>query len=161
MRKPWSIALLVLPVMIAAGSTSVAPPNSFGISADELRVRAAVLDYVEGIYERDADRMARSLHPDVRRHTRAAQEGHSAATTLAHDGLIALADSRLCNASMPRRGPKRIMVFELHDNVAAAKLTAAWGVDLLHLAKEEDGKWRIVGIVGTAPRQLKTHADEA
>jgi hypothetical protein len=158
MRKPWSIALLVLPVMIAVGSTT--PPDSFGISADELRVRAAVLDYVEAIYERDTDRMARSLHPDVRRHTRAAQEGRAAATTLAHDDLIALADARLCNASLPRRGPKRISVYELRDNVAAAKLTAAWGVDLLHLAKE-DGKWRIVGIVGTAPRQLKTHADEA
>lgn len=151
MRKPWSVALLVLPVMIALGSTPMAPPETFGISADELRVRAAVLDYVEGIYERDAGRMARSLHPDVRRHTRAAQEGQAATTTLAHDDLIALADSRLCNASMPRSGPRRIMVFELRDNVAAAKLTAAWGVDLLHLAKE-DGKWRIVGIVGTAPR---------
>lgn len=159
MRKPWSIAQLVLVVVVAGAATPVVPPGTFGITTDELRVRAAVLDYVEGIYKRDAERMARSLHPDVRRHVRAIQEGVSSSTTLEHDDLLALAEGELCNASLPRRGPKRISVYELRDNVAAARLTAAWGVDLLHLAKE-DGRWRIVGIVGTAPRSLMPGADD-
>jgi hypothetical protein len=90
---------------------------------------------------------------------RAIQEGVSSSTTLEHDDLLALAEGDLCNASLPRRGPKRISVYELRDNVAAARLTAAWGVDLLHLAKE-DGRWRIVGIVGTAPRSLMPGADD-
>ena len=60
----WIVPLLVL--LVSAGA-SRHPSSQFGISTEELRIRATVMDYVEGIYDRDADRMARSLHPDVRR----------------------------------------------------------------------------------------------
>lgn len=154
MRKFWIVPLLVL--LVSAGA-SRHPSSQFGISTEELRIRATVMDYVEGIYDRDADRMARSLHPDVRRHVQVADE--NATSTLDRQELIALAGS-LCDVQMPRRGPKRVLLYELRDNVAAVKLTAAWGVDLLHLSKE-DGRWRIVGIVGTAPRSLMPTGDAA
>lgn len=155
MRKLSIIPLLVLLVSVAAGSTL--PPAQFGISTEELRIRATVMDYVEGIYDRDAERMARALHPDVRRHVQVANEDE--ASTLDRHELIALA-GEACDLGLPRRGPKRVLVYELRANVAAVRLTAAWGVDMLHLAKE-DGRWRIVGIVGTAPRSLMPTGDAA
>lgn len=147
MKKFWSLPLLALLALVTGAS--VPPPAQFGISTDELRIRAAVMDYVEGIYERDTARLARSLHPDVRRHVQVAREEDADGSTLDHEGLLELASAGEC---MPRRGPKRVQIYELRNNVAAAKLTTAWGVDLLHLAKE-DGRWKIVGIVGTATRE--------
>ena len=155
MRKFWIVTMLT--ALVAVSGASSYPPSQFGISTEELRIRATVMDYVEGIYDRDAGRMERALHPDVRRHVQVADE--DGASTLNHDALVALADAS-CDVRMPRRGPKRVLVYELRDNVAAVKLTAAWGVDLLHLAKE-DGRWRIVGIVGTAPRSLMPTGDAA
>ncbi len=156
MRKWGIIPLLVLLVGILGGGTL--PPSTFGISADEIRVRAAVMDYVEGIYERDAERLAQALHPEAKRHAQATRDGEGAGNTLDRDDLIGLAAARICDARLPRKGPKRVLIYELRDNVAAVKLTAAWGVDLLHLAKEE-GRWRIIGIVGTAPRSLLPETD--
>lgn len=156
MRKLSIIPLLALIVAVAAAGS---PPGQFGVSTDEIRIRATVMDYVEGIYERDADRMSRALHPDAQRHIQVAME-NDLGSTQTREQLVALADSQRCEVDLPRKGPKRVLVYEMRDNVAAARLTAAWGVDLLHLAKE-DGRWRIVGIVGTAPRSLLPQGDAA
>lgn len=145
MRKWFLLAFTAAAGLTAGGAQT---PNSLGITADELRVRAAVLDYAEGIYEREASRLARSLHPDVRRHIQTAREGRGGPGTLDYDDLLTLA-SRSCNARVPRSGPKRIVLYALRDNVAKARLTAAWGEDVIHLTKEH-GRWRIVGIVGSA-----------
>ena len=140
----------VLPLVLFAGVTAsgAQTPGAFSLSADELRVRATVLDYAEGIYAREAGRLSRSLHPDVRRHIQVAREGSPTAATLDYDDLVTLA-SRDCDRSIPRRGPKRVVLYRLSNNVASARLTAAWGVDIIHLTKE-DGRWRIVDIVGSA-----------
>lgn len=157
MKRLWIPSALAFVVLVASAMT---PPGQFGVTPDEMRVRATVLDYVEGIYDRDAERVGRALHPDMRRHVQATRPGEGGADVLDREELVSLAAGRRCDARMPRSGPRRVMVFELHDNVAAVRLTAAWGVDLLHLAKE-DGRWRIVGIVGTAPGSLPPTGDTA
>lgn len=42
--------------------------------------------------------------------------------------------------------PKDIIVFEVNDKSASAKLTAVWGIDFFHLAKV-DGKWKIMNVL--------------
>ncbi len=43
-------------------------------------------------------------------------------------------------------GPEKVEVFDVLDQTAAAKLTALWGVDYLHLAKFE-GEWKILQVL--------------
>jgi len=157
MRKFWISSSLALLVVVAS---AMVPPDQFGVTPDEMRIRATVLDYVEGIYDRDAERLERALHPDGRRHVQATRPGEGGAEMLDRAELVSIAEGRRCDARMPRKGPRRVMVYELRENVAAVRLTAAWGVDLLHLAKE-DGRWQIVGIVGTAPGSLVPNGDTA
>ena len=127
MKRYLGVPLVAM--VLTAGAISHRTAQ-FGISTEELRIRATVLDYVEGIYERDASRLARALHQDARRLVRVADE---ATSTLGRPELIALADGS-CDEKMPREGPKRVLVYELRENVASVRLTAAWGVDLVHLA---------------------------
>jgi hypothetical protein len=157
MRKFSIAATLVLLLGVTAG---MSPPGQFGVTPDEMRIRAAVLDYAAGIYDRDAERMERALHPDVRRHVQATRPSEGAAELIGRDELVSLADGRRCDARMPRKGPRRVLVYELRDNVAAVRLTAAWGVDLLHLAKA-DGEWRIIGIVGSVASSSDPNGDTA
>lgn len=153
MKRFLAVPLVAAVLTVGAISHRTA---QFGISTEELRIRATVLDYVEGIYERDTDRVARALHPDVRRLVRASR---GETNTLDRHELIALADGS-CTRRLPREGPRRVLVYELREDVAAVRLTTAWGVDLVHLAKA-NGRWQIVGIVGTVPGSLAPAGDAA
>lgn len=43
-----------------------------------------------------------------------------------------------------------IQILDVADKTAAAKLTALWGVDYIHLAKQ-DGEWRMVQVLWQSP----------
>ena len=45
---------------------------------------------------------------------------------------------------------KEIVVYDVVDQTASAKLTAMWGIDYMHLAKF-DGKWMITDILWQTP----------
>ena len=47
---------------------------------------------------------------------------------------------------MPKDAPKEVVIFDMTDQIATAKLTAWWGIDYMHLAKY-DGKWKIVNVL--------------
>lgn len=42
--------------------------------------------------------------------------------------------------------PRVIEIYDVNDKTASAKLTAVWGIDLMHLSKVE-GKWKIMNIM--------------
>lgn len=48
------------------------------------------------------------------------------------------------------RQPKEVVVFDVRNQTASAKVTAMWGVDYMHLAKHE-GRWKILNIVWQEP----------
>jgi hypothetical protein len=45
---------------------------------------------------------------------------------------------------------KKIEIYEVSDRTAAAKLTAHWGIDYMHLAKY-DGRWMIINVLWQSP----------
>jgi hypothetical protein len=60
--------------------------------------------------------------------------------------LVELSKKYYAKAKPPQNAPKEIVVFDVLDKTASAKLTATWGVDYMHLAKYE-GKWMIVNVL--------------
>ena len=51
---------------------------------------------------------------------------------------------------VPTDAPKVVEVVDVLDRTATAKLTAAWGIDYLHLARY-DGVWKIVNVLWQSP----------
>jgi len=114
---------------------------------DEAGVRAAILDYVEGVYEADPDRIARSVHRDLRKHGFAFHNGGWHEIPMTYDQLHKLAANWNKDGSRADEdAPKEITIFEVKDKTATAKLVAAWGQDYFHLAKY-DGKWMITNVI--------------
>jgi hypothetical protein len=64
--------------------------------------------------------------------------------------LIDLTKSYNKNGQVPEDAPKEVVVFDIADQTASAKVTAIWGIDYLHLAKYE-GKWKIINILWQTP----------
>lgn len=134
---------------------------SFSVNAqtaeDKEAVRRAALDYVEAIYDVDPAKAERSVHPDL------AKRGFSlrneatayAPLTMTFAQLVELAKNYNKTGRVPKDAPKEVVVFEVLDQTASAKVTASWGIDYLHLAKY-DGKWKIINILWQSlPKQSK------
>jgi len=136
-------ALVLLPASVAAQA---------GADAEREAVRQAVLDYVEGIYEVNPARIERSVHPDLAKRGFAARKGESAYSpnAMTYQQLVELAGTYNKNGRVPKDAPKEVVVFDVSDQTASAKLTAVWGIDYIHLAKY-DGKWKFVNVLWQTP----------
>ncbi|MBA2259262.1 MAG: nuclear transport factor 2 family protein [Acidobacteria bacterium] len=112
-------------------------------------VKSAVLDYVEAIYQAQPDRIQRSVHIDLAKRGYYRKSGEQTFTSepMTYQQLFDLAGRWNKDGKRPiATYPKDVVVYDVLNQTAAAKLTAMWGVDYMHLAKY-DGKWKIVNIL--------------
>jgi len=115
--------------------------------ADSAGIRQAALDYIEGYYEGNAERMARAVHPELAKRIVNVDErgryrlGQMSAMTLV-EGTRAGGGKDTPQAE--RR--KDVKILDIYQNVASAKIDASYWVDYLHLAKW-NGRWVIVNVL--------------
>jgi hypothetical protein len=119
---------------------------------DRAAVRQAALDYVEALYEADTVRVVRSVHPALTKYGYYRADGTYRGGAMTYDELKQLAarwnrDHRRVD---PATAVKEIIVFDVLDKTASAKVVAHWGVDYMHLAKV-DGRWMIRNILWQSP----------
>ncbi|MCA1560634.1 MAG: nuclear transport factor 2 family protein [Acidobacteria bacterium] len=120
-------------------------------------VKAAVLDYVEAIYQAQPDRIQRSVHADLAKRGYYRKRGEQAFTSepMTYQQLFDLAGRWNKDGKRPvATYPKDVVVYDVLNQTATAKLTAMWGVDYMHLAKY-DGTWKIVNILWQEPPASK------
>jgi len=118
---------------------------------DREAVKQAVLDYVEALYEADSARIERSVHRDLfKLGFERDKDGTYKPYRMTYQELYDLAGRWNKSGRIPKNSNKEIVVFDVADQTASAKLTARWGIDYLHLAKF-DGKWMITDILYQTP----------
>ena len=129
----------------ATNSTVAQPPD------DREAVKQAVLDYVEALYEADSARIERSIHRDLfKLGFERDKDGTYKPYRMTYQELYDLAGRWNKTGRIPKNSKKEIVVYDVADQTASAKLTARWGIDYLHLAKF-DGKWMITDILWQTP----------
>jgi hypothetical protein len=116
-------------------------------TTDREAVRLAALDYVEGIYNVQPERIERSVHTALVK--RGFYKKDAAAPyvemPMTYEQLVKLAGS--WNKEGKRdTSIKEVAVLDVLDQTAAAKVTASWGIDYMLLGKY-DGRWKIVEIL--------------
>ncbi|HZG54380.1 MAG TPA: nuclear transport factor 2 family protein [Pyrinomonadaceae bacterium] len=123
-----------------------------GTDAEREAVRQAVLDYVEGIYEVNPARIERSVHPELAKRGFFIKKGETAYSSdvMTFQQLVEVAKTFNKNGRVPKDAVKEVVVFDVSDQTASAKLTAVWGIDYIHLAKY-DGKWKFVNVLWQTP----------
>ncbi|WP_394973978.1 nuclear transport factor 2 family protein [uncultured Croceitalea sp.] len=137
--------ILILPFLLAM--TSITAQNS---ESEISSVKAACLDYINTFYKADTTLAYRSVHKSVRKtgfYFKDDDKIYSEQLEMPFDKLVSLA--KRWNASgnqTDENSPKEVVIFEVSDKTASAKVTAVWGIDYLSLMKE-DGKWMIVNVL--------------
>jgi hypothetical protein len=121
-------------------------------AADKEAVRQAAQDYIDALYQAKPELIARSFHPSLRKVGFSKKQGQAtySESPMTYDQLFALAGTWNKDGKRPiANAPKEVVVYEVLDQTAAAKITALWGIDYLHLAKY-DGTWKIVNVLWQA-----------
>jgi hypothetical protein len=143
----WKIVNKVFNVEPKAKPTTAATQQP----DDREAVKQAVLDYVEALYEADSSRIERSVHRDLfKLGFERDKDGTYKPYRMTYQELYDLAGRWNKSGRIPRNSKKDIVVYDVTDQTASAKLTAMWGIDYLHLAKF-DGKWMITDILWQTP----------
>ena len=132
---------------LAAFAILVAPVHA-QTSADSTAIRQAALDYIEGWYTGDAERMERAVHPELAKRLvfTDADSGLSflnqqSAMTLVHNTAEGF------GKEVPQaRRLKEVTILDIYENAASVRITASDWVDYLHLAKW-NGEWKIVNVL--------------
>jgi hypothetical protein len=147
MRSLMFISALAVTVALSA----VTVTTRTQAAQDRAAVQRAGLDYVEGVYNVQPERIERSVHPTlVKRgfHKKDASAPY-VETAMTYDQLVNLA--RTWNKEGKRdTSIKKVEVLDLLDKTAVVKVTASWGVDHMLLGKYDD-TWKISLIQWQSP----------
>jgi hypothetical protein len=123
--------------------------------ADAAAIKQTALDYIEGWYEGNAERMERALHPELaKRIVRTSPEGYSRLDQMSAMSLV-LGTRRGGGKNTPaEKQQKDVTILDVYENAASVKVVASDWIDYLHMAKF-NGRWVIVNVLWELKPQKK------
>lgn len=135
---------LAMLLLSAAGAGGVQAQTS----ADTAAIRAAALDYAEGWYEGNPDRMGRALHPELVKRIVVSDTatGRSVLQNMGASALVNGTRHGYGKETPKERRQKEVSVLDIFGHAASAKVVMADWVDYMQLAKV-DGRWVIVNVL--------------
>ena len=135
-------AALVFTLLLAAA------PLAAQSAADSSAIRATALDYIDGWWSGDQDRMAAALHPELVKRIRGA-DSTGTREWIDQQGAsrLVLGTGRGGGRETPvakRRSDVRIL--DIFQNTASVRVDAGAWVDYLHLVRWK-GRWVILNVL--------------
>jgi Putative lumazine-binding len=122
--------------------------NANAQSADDAAaIKQTALDYIEGWYEGNAERMERALHPELaKRIVRSNPQGNSRLDQMSAMSLVQ-GTRRGGGKSTPKeKQQKDVTILDVFESAASVKIVASEWVDYLHMGKF-NGHWVIVNVL--------------
>lgn len=116
-------------------------------ATDEAGIKQAALDYIEGWYEGNPERMERALHPDLaKRIVRVDDKGNGRVDNMGAMFLVQMTRTGYGKHTPPDKQQKDVTILDIYGNAAVAKIVASDWIDYLQLGKV-NGRWVIVNVL--------------
>lgn len=123
--------------------------------AEKAAIKTTALDYIEGWYEGNAERMEKSLHPELaKRIVRTNAEGRSRLDQMGAMTLVQFTRSGGGKSTPKEKQEKDVTILDVFGNTASVKVVATDWIDYLHVAKF-NGRWVIVNVLWEMKPQRK------
>lgn len=144
---------LSLPTLILCAAVTAAAQAQ--TAADSAAIKATALDYAEGWYEGNGDRMARALHPELVKRivVRDTTTGKSMVQGMGASVLVNSTRHGYGKETPKERQQKEVTILDIFGNAASAKAVMSDWVDYMQLGKV-DGRWVIVNVLWERKPQL-------
>ena len=114
-------------------------------------IKETVLNYIEGFYQADAERMDKALHPELaKRVIRRDQEGNCFINPMVKTQLVFYTKHNKNQNELNKEEEFKaeITIFDIYENIASVKATTnkfAF-IDYIHLGKF-NGEWKIINVL--------------
>src|SRR5262244_2833796 len=151
MRRLFQSLLFGLALLLLAAGTTRAQT-----AADREAIKQTALDYIEGYYEGNAERMERALHPDLAKRIVYTDQksGRSRLDQMSAMSLVQGTRARLSRPTPKEKRQNDVTVLDVFENAASVKIVATDWIDYLHVAKF-NGRWVIVNVLWELKPQQK------
>lgn len=125
-------------------------------AADSAAIKKAALDYVEGWYEGNPERMEAAVHPELaKRIVRTDQNGRSRLEQMSAMTLVQGVKRGGGKNTPVAEQQKDVFILDIYENTASAKAIMSGWIDYMHLAKW-NGEWKIVNVLWELKPQKKS-----
>ena len=122
--------------------------------SDKDKIEQACLNYIEGFYNGDTTRLIQSLKPSLYKFGywknkdtgKYGPDGHMTYRQAIDYAKAVMEKKNFAKAD----APKKVEVLDIQRTIAAAKVTAWWGVDYILLARQDD-QWMIEQVLWEGP----------
>ncbi len=152
---PFVVALLCLPTahLLAQEATGSAVPQPAETAraasvADSAAIRATALDYIEGWFTGDPERMERALHPELVKRILATDR------ETGRDFVDGMGMTKLVEGTRHGFGHEipedvtrtDVTILDITGRAASVKVDAGPWVDYMHVVRE-NGEWKILNVL--------------
>lgn len=115
--------------------------------ADKASIKQTALNYAEGWYEGNAEKMESSLHPNLaKRRVNTNDKGQSRLDELSAMGLVQGTRGGFGKQTPKNEQQKDVTILDITGSAATVKLEMRDWVDYMHIAKF-NGKWVIINVL--------------
>jgi hypothetical protein len=140
MKTKLCVAVVLMLLVLSAAAKAQTP-------ADTQAIKQTALDYIEGWYEGNAERMERALHPELaKRIVRSSPEGRSRLDQMSAMSLVQGTRRGGGKDTPKEKQQKDVTILDVFENAASVKVVASDWIDYLHVAKY-NGRWVIVNVL--------------
>lgn len=117
---------------------------------DSAAVRAAALDYVEGWYEGNAERMQRAVHPRLAKRiiafSKDIRKNENVLNEMNGEQLVDGTRKGYGKGTPVEKQIKNITILSLYNNSASVKAEMGEWIDFMHLGRW-NGEWKIINVL--------------
>jgi hypothetical protein len=128
--------------LLALGGPAVAQS-----SADSAAIRETAMDYMQGWYTGDAERMSRAVHPELaKRIVKQGQNGTAQLNNMGAEQLVNGTRRGFGKETPENQRQSDARILDIFGNTASVKATMRDWVDYMHMARW-NGRWVIVNVL--------------
>lgn len=140
-------ALFLFTCICTDASAQNSSPSSVP-AADAAAIKQTALDYIEGWYEGNAERMERALHPELAKRMVETnpQTGRSRLNQMSALSLVQGTRSGGGTKTPKDKQQKDVTILDVYEGAASVKVVAGAWIDYLHIVRF-NGRWVIINVL--------------
>ena len=139
------IKIMFLAIILLAGVSGLRAQTTVS-DADKEAIKQTALDYIEGWYEGNAERMERALHPELAKRIVFTKDGRSRLDSMSAMSLVQNVKRGGGKNTPKEKQQKDVTILDVYENAACVKVVASDWVDYLQIARA-NGRWVIVNVL--------------
>ena len=139
---------------LAAALLLTAAPAAAQSAADSAAIRATALDYIDGWWSGDAQRMTSALHPELVKRIRGS-DASGQREWIDQQGATRLSAGTARGGGRETPVEERrsdVLILDIFQNTASVRVDAGAWVDLMHMVRWK-GRWVIINVLWVMRRK--------